>query len=78
MAVSRSVRVGSRPSHRLRCTVSVTASTTNVLTEIADLVATGQIEIPIAARYPLEQVQAAFAVLEQRHTHGKIVLTPTL
>jgi len=50
------------------------ASTPEVLSEMAGLVASGQIEIPIAATYPLEQVREAFAELEQRHTHGKIVL----
>jgi NADPH:quinone reductase-like Zn-dependent oxidoreductase len=52
------------------------ASTTDVLSEMAELVASGQIEIPIAATYPLEKVRDAFAVLEERHTHGKIVLIP--
>jgi NADPH2:quinone reductase len=52
------------------------ASTTAVLSEMADLVASGQIEIPIAATYPLEKVRDAFAELEQRHTRGKIVLIP--
>jgi NADPH2:quinone reductase len=52
------------------------ASTTEVLSEMAALVASGQIEIPIAATYPLEQVRDAFAELEERHTHGKIVLVP--
>jgi len=55
---------------------SADASTTEVLSEMADLVASGQIEIPIAATYPLEQVRDAFAELEKRHTHGKIVLIP--
>jgi NADPH:quinone reductase-like Zn-dependent oxidoreductase len=52
------------------------ASTTAVLSEMAELVASGQIEIPIAATYPLEKVRDAFAELEQRHTRGKIVLIP--
>jgi NADPH2:quinone reductase len=52
------------------------ASTTDVLSQMAELVASGQIEIPIAATYPLEQVRDAFAELEQRHTNGKIVLIP--
>ncbi|HMD44604.1 MAG TPA: NADP-dependent oxidoreductase [Acidimicrobiales bacterium] len=52
------------------------ASTTAVLTEMAELVASGKIEIPIAAVYPLEQVRQAYAQLEERHTHGKIVLIP--
>ena len=46
------------------------------LAEMADLVASGQIEVPIAATYPLEQVRAAFEELEERHTRGKIVLVP--
>jgi NADPH:quinone reductase-like Zn-dependent oxidoreductase len=43
---------------------------------MADLVADGIVEIPIAATYPLSEVRAAFAELEGRHTHGKIVLIP--
>jgi NADPH:quinone reductase-like Zn-dependent oxidoreductase len=55
---------------------SVTASTPEVLTEMADLVASGAIEIPIAATYPLDRVADAFEELEHRHTRGKIVLVP--
>jgi NADPH:quinone reductase len=55
---------------------SVDASTRPVLTEMAELVAGGRIEIPIAAVYPLARVRDAFAELEARHTHGKIALVP--
>jgi NADPH:quinone reductase-like Zn-dependent oxidoreductase len=55
---------------------SETASNVEVLTEMADLVASGSIEIPIAATYPLDDVAAAYGQLEQRHTRGKIVLIP--
>jgi NADPH:quinone reductase len=55
---------------------SGSASTVEVLTEIADLVASGAIEVPIAATYPLDQVRAAYEQLEKRHTRGKIVLIP--
>lgn len=55
---------------------SATASTREVLTEMADLVASGAIEVPIAATFPLDQVADAYAELEQRHTRGKIVLIP--
>jgi NADPH:quinone reductase-like Zn-dependent oxidoreductase len=55
---------------------SGTASTPEVLTEMANLVASGAVEIPIAATYPLDRVADAFAELEQRHTRGKIVLLP--
>jgi NADPH:quinone reductase-like Zn-dependent oxidoreductase len=52
------------------------AATAEVVAELAALVAKGDLEIPIAATYPLEQVQDAFRHLERRHTLGKIVLTP--
>jgi NADPH:quinone reductase-like Zn-dependent oxidoreductase len=52
------------------------ATSPEILAEMADLVASGQIEVPIAAAYPLEQVRAAFEQLEKRHTRGKIVLVP--
>ena len=55
---------------------SVDASTPEILSEVAAFVAAGTIDIPIAATYPLDQVADAFARLEQRHTHGKIVLLP--
>jgi NADPH:quinone reductase len=55
---------------------SAEASTPQVLAEIANLVVTGAIEFDIAATYPLDRVADAFEELEQRHTHGKIVLLP--
>ncbi len=51
-------------------------STPEILSAVAELVASGDIEVPIAAVYPLEKVQEAYAELEQRHTRGKIVLVP--
>jgi len=53
-----------------------TAACAVVVGELARLAARGQLEVPIAAVYPLEQVQDAFRELERRHTHGKIVLRP--
>lgn len=55
---------------------SSTASTPEVLLEMAELVAAGKIEVPIAAEYPLDEVREAFEQLEDRHTLGKIVLIP--
>ncbi|MEV0909054.1 NADP-dependent oxidoreductase [Streptomyces hokutonensis] len=52
------------------------ASTREVLTEMAGHVASGRIEIPVTATYPLDRVRDAYAELEQRHTRGKIVLIP--
>jgi NADPH:quinone reductase-like Zn-dependent oxidoreductase len=55
---------------------SGTASTPQVLGEMAALAASGAVEVPIAATFPLEQVAEAFELLERRHTRGKIVLVP--
>jgi NADPH2:quinone reductase len=55
---------------------SSTASTTDVLAEMTELVASGQVEIPLAATYPLDLVREAFTELDKRHTRGKIVLIP--
>ena len=48
----------------------------DVLAELAGLIADGRLEVPIAHRYPLGQVQEAYRELESGHTFGKIVLTP--
>jgi NADPH:quinone reductase-like Zn-dependent oxidoreductase len=53
---------------------SASAINAAVLTELAGLVASGQLEVPIAATYRLTDVRAAFEQLEQGHTRGKIVL----
>ena len=47
-----------------------------VLAELAALLAKGELELPVAATYPLERVQDAYRELERRHTRGKIVLVP--
>lgn len=38
--------------------------------------ADGELEIPIANVYRLDEVRAAYEELERRHTRGKIVLKP--
>jgi NADPH:quinone reductase-like Zn-dependent oxidoreductase len=52
------------------------AKSASVLAELAGLVVSGELEVPIAATFPLEDVRAAFELLEQGHTRGKIVLLP--
>ena len=47
-----------------------------VLAELAGLIAAGNLEVPIAATFPLAQVQDAYRLLEQGHLRGKIVLIP--
>ena len=44
--------------------------------ELANLVAAGELDVPIAEVFPLDEVRQAYRILEQRHTRGKIVLRP--
>jgi NADPH:quinone reductase-like Zn-dependent oxidoreductase len=53
---------------------SADASTAAVLAELAALIAAGDLEVPIAKVFPLEQVRDAYRELEERHTRGKLVL----
>ncbi len=52
------------------------AKNAKVLAELAGLVASGDLDVPIAATFPLDDVREAFTLLEQGHTRGKIVLLP--
>ncbi len=45
------------------------------LGELAELVASGELRVEIAATYPLDEAAAAYAALEEGHTRGKIVVT---
>ncbi len=55
---------------------SAVGASAQVLAELAGLIAAGELEIPIAAVYPLDQVQDAYRRLAQGHLLGKIVLIP--
>ena len=48
----------------------------SVLAELARLIAAGQLEVPVAATFPLSEVQDAYRRLASGHIHGKIVLLP--
>lgn len=47
-----------------------------MLAELARMIDAGELTIPIAATYPLEQVREAYTRVAERHTRGKIVLRP--
>jgi NADPH:quinone reductase-like Zn-dependent oxidoreductase len=47
-----------------------------VVSELADLVARGELEVPIAGVFALDDVREAFRQLELRYTRGKSVLRP--
>jgi NADPH:quinone reductase-like Zn-dependent oxidoreductase len=48
----------------------------SVLAELAGLIAADELELPIAATFPLDRVQDAYRRLEGGHILGKIVLLP--
>jgi len=62
--------------HGTKAEGSAAAASADVLRELAELIANGALEIPIAHVYGLDEVWDAFRELERRHTRGKIVLKP--
>jgi NADPH:quinone reductase-like Zn-dependent oxidoreductase len=55
---------------------SAAGASAAMLAELAGLIAAGELEIPVAATFPLDQVRDAFRLLAQGHIRGKIVLLP--
>ncbi len=55
---------------------SAAAKNAEVLAELAELAASGRLDVPIAKTFPFGEVRAAFMELEKGHTRGKIVLAP--
>ncbi len=55
---------------------NMAGASAEVMAELAELVVRGELEVPIAATYPLTEVREAFTELERGHTRGKIVLLP--
>jgi NADPH:quinone reductase-like Zn-dependent oxidoreductase len=62
--------------HGARTDGNLAGARAEVLAELAGLVDSGRLDVPIARTYPLAEVREAFRELEQRHTLGKIVLVP--
>ncbi len=62
--------------HGVKADGNAVGARPEVLAELAALLAKGELELPVAATYPLEGVQDAYRELERRHTRGKIVLVP--
>ena len=55
---------------------SAAGSSASVLAELAALIAVGELEVPIAATFPLDRVQDAYRRLAEGHLLGKIALLP--
>lgn len=54
---------------------STDATSAAVLAELAGLIAAGDLEVPIARVFPLDDVREAYRTLEERHTRGKLILS---
>src|SRR5882724_8547915 len=52
------------------------AATAAVVAELADFIARGELEVPIAGVFALDDVRDAYRELEKRHTRSKLVLRP--
>jgi NADPH:quinone reductase-like Zn-dependent oxidoreductase len=50
------------------------ADATHAIDGVAALVAAGQVRVPIAASFPVEQIRAAVELQAGRHVHGKVVI----
>jgi NADPH:quinone reductase-like Zn-dependent oxidoreductase len=54
--------------------MSIVDDVGGTLSELASLIEKGQLTVPIAATFALQDVRSAYELLEQRHSRGKIVL----
>jgi NADPH:quinone reductase-like Zn-dependent oxidoreductase len=63
-------------THGVKSEGNAVGASAEVLAELATLIDRGELDLPIARTYPLDEVQAAYQELEHGHTRGKIVLIP--
>jgi NADPH:quinone reductase-like Zn-dependent oxidoreductase len=68
------VAAGPNPPGGVRATGGIDAEP-DALSRITDAILAGQITVPIAAVFPVEQVRDAVELQAGRHVHGKIVIT---
>jgi NADPH:quinone reductase-like Zn-dependent oxidoreductase len=64
------------PEFGVQAAGNADAANAEVLAELADLAATGELEVPIAGVFALDDVRDAFRELDRGHTRGKLVLRP--
>ena len=60
--------------HGVKAEGNAAGASASTLAHLAGLIADGQLEVPIAAMFPLSQVQDAYRRLASGHIRGKIVL----
>jgi NADPH:quinone reductase-like Zn-dependent oxidoreductase len=62
--------------HGVKGEGNAAGASAGVLAELAGLIASDAVELPVAATFPLSAVQDAYRQLAHGHTRGKIVLIP--
>ncbi|MGH3157361.1 MAG: NADP-dependent oxidoreductase, partial [Streptosporangiaceae bacterium] len=62
--------------HGVKAEGNGAGASASVLAELAGLIVSGRLEIPIAATFPMAQVRDAYRLLAEGHIRGKIVLLP--
>jgi NADPH:quinone reductase-like Zn-dependent oxidoreductase len=70
------VRFDAVAEHGVKAEGNAAGASAGTLAELARLIADGQLEVPIAATYPLSRVREAYQRLASGHILGKIVLIP--
>jgi NADPH:quinone reductase-like Zn-dependent oxidoreductase len=63
-------------THGARTDGGAEGANPELVEEIVQLILSGEVELPIAATFPLERVREAYTLLEQGHPPGKVVLIP--
>jgi len=70
------VNFGAVVQYGVKAEGSAAGASASVLAELAELIAAGRLEVPVAATFPLTEVRDAYSLLAQGHVRGKIVLIP--
>jgi NADPH:quinone reductase-like Zn-dependent oxidoreductase len=70
------VRFDAVAKYGVKAEGSAAGASASVLAQLAELIAAGQLGVPVAATFPLDRVQDAYRKLAQDHITGKIVLLP--
>lgn len=68
------VAAGPNPPGHVRATGGINAQPGD-LKQITDAITAGEITVPIAAAFPIEQIREAVQLQAGRHVHGKIVVS---
>lgn len=68
------IAAGPNPPGGVRATGGFQAES-GALERITDAILAGEVTVPIAARFPIEQTRDAVTLQAGRHVHGKVVIT---